>query len=634
MSLQITTQTVNTWMPKAPASFAEKCQQAIDVIKDTMGRVTVTSISNSFGKDSSCVMALTLEAARQIKAETGKNPIVRMITSDTLVEMPTQTKLSATMSARALEWAQYHDLDVEQVWVQPDPADHYLAMMIGMRGVASVPGSDATCSVNMKVRPMQKMQREFAKAYGAENIAVLIGTRFEESTERNKNMKARGESANKAVRQESGSLQLSPIADWTEADVWRLLNGTPRTTGFESLDYAPVILHYELIGDSTCGTLSIAQTAKQNTSPCAGGRGGCVICQKVDDDSGMNNLAEKMPQFAPLARLSRTIRAGHNLPENRNFTGKTVDDSGRIRCFSNSYSASWTRQLLAWVMSIDANEDDYAQAQSERRDRKVERRFAPLMTTENLLMVAFQWARYGIQAPGAFWRIREAIAQGVRYELPTDEDLANMHARADKKMMGKTFGYLHVPEIEQGKPRFTDNWRDMVGTESNCAPEIMLTDSGDRAMYRSTSGMIHDTIETSSLIQADLSGFESDTELEDFLWWAASEYAGGTKTHNDEMNFLLRHVIRARNGYQSTLADYQRQNLVLQAVNEKGPVSTLAQIMDHPLFVSAADTKTQEDAASASKPTPMLIATSNAPAINRTALAANTDAGQLDLLFA
>lgn len=600
MYLDHSADNVQTWTPHvAQATFAQRCQNAIDVIKATMAQVSVTTLGMSWGKDSSAILALSLEAARQIKAETGTSPRIRLLTADTLVENPLQTKLSLRMSNHTITRAQELGLDIKQIWVTPDPIDNYLVSMLGMRGVASVPGSSATCTIALKLTPMDKVRRKLAKEYGADKIAVLTGVRHEESTQRSANMTKRGESATKAYRTETGSLQLAPIADWSEEDVWRLLNGATRTIGFTTLDFAPTIAFYEVMGDSTCGTVSIAQTAKSAKSPCSGGRGGCFVCQKVTRDHSMENIVEKVPYLEPLARLSRVIRAGHFVPENRNFLAKEAKD-GKIRVFSNQYSAEWTAYLTRLVMSIDAREDDYAAAKSEKLGRTVERRFPRLLTLESQLLIAFQWARYGIQAPGEYARIREAILQGKRWDLPTDAEIEAMEAKADRKLMGKTLGHLESDYQNAGASTYRDHYRDMIGTESGCSPAVMLDEDGDRATYVNTKGLVHDTIETSEIIESDLSDFVDEIELEDFLWWYAIEFASGEKSHNEEMNWLLREgVIRAKKGYQSVLAKYQDYNLHLQSIRAKGgPIGSLDQILKHPAFVAAKDEKTASTAAS------------------------------------
>lgn len=634
---------VQAWAPEAvqPETFADRCANAIESIKTAMRDVSVNTIAASHGKDSSVVLALTLEATRQLKAE-GKSPIVRTITSDTGVENPSQSKLNVAMSTRALAWADEHDLDALQIFVKPDPMENYLVTMCGGRGIASVSGSDATCSMSLKVRPIQKSQREFVKAYGAENILTLIGTRFEESATRGTAMRKRNESATVPVRSDTGILTLSPIADWLETDVWRFLNGSERRIGFKTYDFSPVLAHYEAMGDSSCGSVDFAQSIQKAKSPCSGGRGGCFVCQKVSADHSLLNMLDKFPAYEPLTRLSKVIRAGHLVPDNRSFLSKTADSQGRIRVFSNAYSPAWTSQLLKWIMSIDATEDDQAAARSLKLGRPVDRRFPRLLDEEQQMLIAFQWARYGVQKVGEYPRIREAILQGQRFPMPSDDELADLQAKSDKKLMGKTVGYLQVEQMDHSKPVYEDHWRDLIGNDSGCTPSIMKDNNGERAMYRNSTGMVHDTIEIADLIECDLSELrDPDGTLgitfEDFSWWYAIEFAGGHKKHNEEMNFLIREgLIRARNGYQSTLATYQRYNLVLDDLRDNGPIDTLAQIQAHPNFICKADVDAAQSVSAASN----IIATSNKPAVT-TLVAAVNDAEhdapkrrQLDLLLA
>lgn len=634
---------VQAWAPKAvlPETFANRCTNAIESIKTTMLEASITTVSCSFGKDSTLVLALSLEAACQLKDE-GESPTVRIITSDTGVENPSQSKLNVAMSTRALAWADEHGLDVQQIFVKPDPMESYLVTMCGGRGIASVSGSDATCSMNLKIRPIQKSQRQFVKQYGAENILTLIGTRFEESATRGTAMRKRNESATVPVRSDTGILTLSPVADWLETDVWRFLNGSERTIGFKTFDFTPVLAHYEAMGDSSCGSVDFAQSIQQAKSPCSGGRGGCFVCQKVSADHSLLNMLDKFPAYEPLTRLSKVIRAGHLVPENRSFLSKAADSQGRIRVFSNAYSPAWTSQLLKWIMTIDANEDDRARARSAKLGRPVERRFPPLLDEEQQMLIAFQWARYGVQKVGEYPRIREAILGGQRFAMPGDDELADLQAWSDKKLMGKTVGYLQVEQMDHSKPVYQDHWRDLIGTESGCTPPIMMDDNGERAMYRSKTGMIHDSIETGDLIECDLTNLrDPDGTLgiifEDFCWWYAMDFADGRKTSNDEMDFLIREgLIRARNGYQSTLANYQRYNLVLNDLRENGPIDTLAQIQAHPDFIIKTDADTTQAASTASN----IIATSRKPATGALDAAVNDaehddpKSRQLDLLLA
>lgn len=570
-------------------TFTQKSQDAIDAIMTALRPMSVAVLPVSYGKDSSVVLGLTLEAARRLQAE-GCAPVIRTVTSDTRVENPSMIKLARTMSTQAVAFGQALGLDIEQLWVTPDPADHYLVQLISGRGTAAVSAGNASCSVDLKIRPMDKARKLLAKTYGAENICVLLGTRFEESAARGAAMTARGESATVAVQQETGSYRMSPIANWPVEDVWRFLNAGERTLGFEGMDFSPVLAQYESMHTDTCGTASPDVAAAKQSSPCTGGRGGCFICFRVTEDKSLEAQLEQFPGFAPLVRLRKAILAGHWVPENRSWLGKSVDENG-IRVFSNGYGPKWTATMLSWVMTIDADEDRRAEEQTRRRGKPVARRFDRLLDEESLTLIAFSWARYGLHAPGEFVRIREAVAQGVRFELPTDEEIQAMAARADKKRIGKTLGYIK-PRIEASdKPEFRDNWRDLIGAESFCAPDTMLADNGERNWYTASTGARHDAMASDDLLSASLDGLrETDGSFgltyDEFTWWWADTFAAGSRSNNDEMAFLVREgVIAARAGYQRQLAGYQAFNAVLDDLRTRGDLNTVEGILAHPDFV-------------------------------------------------
>jgi len=210
-----------------------------------------------------------------------------------------------------------------------------------------------------------------------------------------------------------------------------------------------------------------------------------------------------------------------------------------------------------------------------------------------LWLIAFSWARYGHQKPGEFARIVAAVDAGERFEMPFDEAIEDMKARAERKSTGKTMGYLAPKEVISGGA-FRDNWRDLISAESACAPDLMIQD-GDRAMYVASSGTAHDTIGTAPVVSSDLSGLrEQDGSFgltyEEFKFWHAIEFADGRKTHNDEMMFLLREgIVKARKGYQSQIATYQSFNLMLDDLKAEGSIGSLEQIQNHPRFISEAD---------------------------------------------
>lgn len=566
---------------------------AIRAIENAMISTKVTCAGVSYGKDSSVVLALTLQAARNLLNRGIRRRVV-VLTSNTLVENPSVIKLAYRMSRAMLEWSKNAGIEVEQRWVTPAPADHYLVSMIGGRAVASAAGGKSTCTIDLKIRPMDKVRKELAKEYGAENILTLIGTRFDESNTRGNRMRARGESSTRPQQTDSGSWLLSPIADWIEGDVWAFLNADQKRLGFATLDFTPTLALYETIGESTCSIGAIDPEFGKSASSCGGGRTGCWACQKVTRDHSLEGMTERFPAYEPLTRLSRIIRAGHYVPENRSYLSKSITPEGTIKVFSNGYSARWTEKLLAWTMTVDANEDDYARKTGKPR------RFPRLLEPEHLVLIAFHWARYGQHAPGAFIRIYERIESGYRYQLPSDEDIQAIESRSDKGMIGKELGEIHLTQRPETR-EYRDDWRTTLGTlasfdsdRASCTVAAM-----DEDTYTSGKGQRHDALVSGEQLEADLSDLldaqrEPTAALYDFMWWWSMEFAEGNRSNVDEMNWLLREgIVRARNGYQAQIVRYQDYCRALQMAGLEGKGGSLNELMLHPGFVPATSKNTQ-----------------------------------------
>lgn len=570
-------------------AITTKAERAIQNIMNAMRQYAVTTAGVSYGKDSSCILALTLEASRRLKNEGVDKPVI-VLTADTGVENPSMIKLARRMSEATLSFASEHNLNVEQRWVKPAPMDNHLVGIIGGQRTASVPGQQATCTVNLKITPMDRVRRELADQYGAQNTLTLIGTRFSESETRGRAMKSRSESASVPQTQDNGGALLSPIADWALGDVWALLNGSERQIGFQTLDFSPTLAVYETFGESTCSIGAIDPNFKQQSSGGCGsaGRTGCWACNRVQRDSSLESMLDTMPAYEPLVRLSKAIRAGHYLPENRSYLGRTLKD-GKIEVFANGYGPQWTEQLLAWALSIDADEDDRAALSGKKR------RFPKILPEEHLILIAFQWARYGHHAPGAFIRIySDIVVGGLRHKLPTDTELDTMTARANTSRVGETLGYLTI-ESTDTKPSFRDTWRDMIGSDSACATPVMQAQP-DR--YTARNGKQHDSLMYADGLQANLGSLTNpdgklDVLFHDWMWWYEMTFADGSKSNAEEAAWLLREgIIEARRGYQSRIAEYQQYSRTLEALGLTN--ATLDTIRQHPAFTAVTDLSEQQ----------------------------------------
>jgi 3'-phosphoadenosine 5'-phosphosulfate sulfotransferase (PAPS reductase)/FAD synthetase len=569
-------------------------EQAVRHIEHALESIEVALIGCSFGKDSTVILGLTLQAARNLKSRGIQKRIV-VVTSDTGVENPAVARHASRASESMLAWSEGLGLSVEQRWVRPEASAHYLVQMIGGRAIASTQGNNSGCAVDLKIRPMEKLLKELAMECGAEHILTLIGTRYDESVTRGSRMRDRGESATKPQTKADGSLLISPIANWSEGDVWGFLNATPARRGFDSLDYSGVIALYEAIGESTCSIGAIDPNFTKKSTSCGSSRTGCWACQKVSRDHSLEGMLLQYPAYEPLNRLSRTIRAGHYVPGNRSLLSRTISPEGTITVSANGYGAQWTRSLLKWTLTIDANEDDRAFTTGKPR------RFNRLLEPEHIILIGFYWARYGLHEAGDFIRIYDAVATGTRYPLPTDDELTQIEQLSDKKQIKTAIGKLHLPKTDTkansglSQTSYQDGWRSVLGdlanfdgAHNNCAVPAM-----DEDRYTSGAGHHHDSMVSADTLSADVTHLLNADQAptiayHDFMWWWAMEFSAGQKSHMDEMNWLVREdVIRARKGYQSQLVRYQNYARHVDELGLSGSRSTLTNITAHPQFEPA-----------------------------------------------
>lgn len=583
-------------------------EQSVGRVMETARTMSAITIGCSYGKDSSCVLIVTLEAVRRLLVNEGIRIPVVVLTADTRVENPRVVKLAYTQSEAMLDWATAQGLDVTQQFVKPAAHFSYLVQLIGGKGVASVASSDSVCAKDLKIEPMNKAKKAIHKRYGRDNVVTLIGTRFDESTARGMRMRGRGERFDVAYRSKGGDWMLSPIADWSESDVWEVLNAADSRLGFDTFsDFIDTILLYEAAGESTCSIGAIDPAfSEKPASACSGGRMGCWMCMKVVRDHSMAAMVSQYEELEPLVVFADAVRAGHHVPSNRSYLGREVDADGRVPVFSNAYAPAWTEQLLRWILTIDRNEDE---ASSKRG---VGRRFPRIMDAEQLLLIGFHWARYGLHPPGTFIGIMEEYgivpaADGeIHYtnphsptELPTRTIIDDLWARNDKARLGRRYGTVQLLENWERGVLADSGYRDPLRSflSADCAPAAtdgLNADAADGSgTYTASSGTAHDEIGYSDEITVDLSAITDEHSLAtaaDFMWWWSMEFGDGRKSSNSELAWLFQvGLMRARRGYQSRLARYRVQAGAMQAFAARARVDDPLALMQHPSFVPADD---------------------------------------------
>lgn len=409
-------------------SFDEKVSAAVNNLKQLLldGHVFVVAVS--FGKDSSVCLALALRALKEL-VEAGHQPAtLHVMNSNTQVENPV-IDLFSEGEIKALDiYVKAHNLPVRFWQATPNLSNNYLVNIIGGRVIFTFPDTDRKCQQMMKANPLAKTKRriqeaikeEYGRPVDPEKLLTLIGTRFDESDERRRKMNTRGESALRPVLVTKGgetNWTLSPIADFTAWDVFEFI-GCVRSGRFETYsDFEKLIQVYR---DSEGGECMVNIYASGNGSgrTACGSRHGCWTCLAVSDDKSMRNMLEdeegRFDWMQGLYDVRSWVQARHYDWSSRNWLARTVnEETGTIKISPNAYSPDFCLELLRYILTIDAREEEAAISAGLNQPR------FKCLKLQDILAIDALWNRYGyqqgLQASAAF---HDIYVKGHRYDVP------------------------------------------------------------------------------------------------------------------------------------------------------------------------------------------------------------------------
>lgn len=401
----------------------------------TTSAYSAAAVAWSGGKDSSVLLALTLEAARQAKREgMPLNPIVIM-NADTRIENPLVSKLCRSEQRNIRAFADAHALPVHLITGRPPQSASWAVKVIAANGLPPMPGGKTPCTVDWKITPMEKALKAWKHEAGIQGeIVKLTGTRFSESNERGRKMAVRGESAEQVVTHENGDHMLSPIAQLETDDVWELIGLMRSNARFTSYtDFEDLMAVYSSAGGASCPLVADARMGGERLGSCDA-RTGCALCTKVDDDTSLANMLDEHPALKPLYALREWVSAIMFDFDKRVWIGRTIDAHGYIRIQPDAIAPEVCMDLLRYACTIDAEQDTRARASG--RDRDID----PLVPLDVLTLIDWYWSLYGlVERPYEAWRIWQNVhALGHRYYPPQIE-------KAPRLPMPET-RYLYVGE--------------------------------------------------------------------------------------------------------------------------------------------------------------------------------------------
>ncbi|ECX1805228.1 DNA phosphorothioation system sulfurtransferase DndC [Salmonella enterica subsp. enterica serovar Kentucky] len=247
-------------------------------------------IGYSGGKDSTAILQLVWQALSELALDNKAHKQVHVISTDTLVENPI-VALWVTRSLKQMERA----VDEQKIPLIPHrltPAvnDRFWVNLIG-RGYPAPRYKFRWCKDRLKISPSNNFIKSVVQNNG--EAILVLGTRKAESTARATTMEVYENRADNTRRAAGLSVNkeldrvwvYTPIADWSNDDVWQFLMQVKNPWGFKNQEL--LTMYQGATEDGEC-TLVV----DKSTPSCGDSRFGCYVCTMVGEDKSMSAMIQ------------------------------------------------------------------------------------------------------------------------------------------------------------------------------------------------------------------------------------------------------------------------------------------------------------------------------------------------------
>jgi DNA sulfur modification protein DndC len=312
-------------------------------------------VGYSGGKDSSAVLQLIWLAISELPIESRKKPIY-VISTDTLVENPIVASWVQNSLDKMGDAAREAGLPLTPHRLTPEVRNSFWVNLIG-RGYPAPRPRFRWCTERLKINPSNKFIGEVVRANG--EAIVVLGTRKAEST-------ARSAVMNRLEKQQvrdklspnttlPNAYVYSPIADWSNDDVWTFLMQRKNPWGHNNKDL--LTLYQGASADGEC-PLVIDTT----TPSCGSSRFGCWVCTLVDKDRSMQAMIQNDADkewMQPLLDLRNELDVSddRHLRDFRRMNGNVqlFNDQLVSGPYTQSSRQAWLEKLLRAQVHVQEN---------------------------------------------------------------------------------------------------------------------------------------------------------------------------------------------------------------------------------------------------------------------------------------
>lgn len=394
-----------------------KYERVIDTLTGLLKEGWTFAVASSFGKDSSVLLCLVMESARQcVQAGVQIEPIV-VTHADTGVDAPEIRNLADGEIKKLESFAAAHGIHLVVDIAKPGAFSTFQAKVIGGRGLPTFEDSPSRdCTVDLKILGQQRQRARIMKELGNQNrrVVTLLGVRHEESADRAARMTERGDSAT-VPQLQNGHFMLSPICDFDQEDIWTLV-AQCQSGVFESYsDFRDLTRIYADSAGTTCYVVGDDITQSLKNKRACGARTGCWTCGAVgQEDASMKAMIETDARYhylQPLADFRLFLRATRFDLSRRNWIMRSIED-GVIRLKPDAYSPDMLESMLRMCLTMDRRE----QIRAAKANETVKFQSIGL---QDLIAIDFQWSRYGLHMPFHALKVYfEVMEQGIFTDTP------------------------------------------------------------------------------------------------------------------------------------------------------------------------------------------------------------------------
>jgi len=557
-------------MPFQSSGPEQRCRKAVESIRSLFSQGKTACVSFSAGKDSSAVMHLTVEAAREAKAN-GQNPRVVVLSSDTGVENPELALLLRREHAKLRRVLARDSISHDVIMTQPSLASSWAVRVLGGNKLPSFPGASHECAIDFKVEPMRKARNALFRRTGKDAVVTLLGTRYDESVTRAHAMASRQEVGHRPYRNDEGELVMSPLAFWTSDDVWELL-GLARSGALASYsDFEDTFRLYADAGGTSCAVISdaITEGVKAARGGC-GARFGCFTCVAVSCDRSLAAMVESDQQYAYMAGLGRLrdhIALARYDYSKRYWVHRGISAQG-VKLEPDCFSPAFLLELFRYAASLD-----YEERQAARRDGHRPR--FQLLSRQAVVVIDALWSLNGFHPPHTALLEWRSISEGkTHFPVPVPSTSGSLPQRFPKAL------WVAADATWDGsRHELAGGFLDV---------ETMLADPCVPVETRA-DGRAIPTFQTERRMEVDIESlemaldFEWDAILErhraaagdwtsGYRFWTQFGTLSLTPAQTGEHDKILRRTAwRARNGFLGEKGNQKAQAMACEAQSHKRP---------------------------------------------------------------